>query len=445
MSLHPLTTKSLAAGRQENPGPVVRVRRGWEDWLVGRQDQERPLGPKAPDWFSLEKDERARKVKSGRGRSIWRVELDAGAVYAKVSRPLGLSERCKQLLLGAPTEREWRVSRRAEELGVPAVRCLAVGVQAGSPRRGVLLTEEVGGGETLADSWEARVCALRGGARRREAFKLIDAVARLFAVAHCAGFLHRDAHPSNILIKREGGEYHAVFADLHGARIRRRSLTVALTARSLAHLDQYFHRRATQTERLRFSRRYLAHLNHRAQSGATNPSPKRQRGDQPPERTWLRALSTAATAHRGALAAQRDRRLTRNGKYFARIRLTGGWTAVVALELERRHLFPEDGISDRSEADWRAILGPLLTRAGAGTPTIYEGIRAKTAATSGVFERVLWTLAGSPGRLAFERCHRARHRDRHSPLLLAVAEHRTAGLIDRTVLLTPDETKADED
>jgi tRNA A-37 threonylcarbamoyl transferase component Bud32 len=441
MSLHPMTTRNIPSGRQGNAGLVVRVRRAREDWLVHRQDQARLLGPEAPDWFAIKGDPRLREVKKGRDRSIFRVELGAGVVYVKASRPSGWRERCKQLLLGGPAEREWRVSRRAHELGVPAVRCLAVGVQAGSPKQGVLLTEELGDGETLADAWEGRICALRGGARRREARKLIDAVARLFAAAHRAGFFHRDAHPTNILVKCEGGEYEAVFADLHGARIRGGDLEPALPARSLAHLDQYFHRRATRTERLRFSRQYLAHWQGRPATGLL-VTPGR-------ERAWLNTLSAAATAHRRALAAQRDRRLKGNGKYFARIRLTGGWTAVVALELERRHVFPEDRIPDRSEADWRAILEPLLTRAGADepvdAPAVSKEIRGEIETATGMVERVLWTLRGSPSRLAFERCHRLRHRDRYSPLLLAVAEHRSAGLMDRTVLLAPGATKTDGD
>ena len=44
----------------------------------------------------------------------------------------------------------------------------------------------------------------------------------------------------------------------------------------------------------------------------------------------------------------------------ATLGLRGHWRAMVTLDLERRRLFAEPDVPDRTEEDWRAILNPLL-------------------------------------------------------------------------------------
>ncbi|RME40377.1 MAG: hypothetical protein D6788_03410 [Planctomycetota bacterium] len=259
---------------------------------------------------------------------------------------------------------------------------------------------------------------------------LIQAVAKTIARAHEGGLMHGDVHPGNVLIARSGTSSvpaEAVLTDLQAARWRDRPLGPRASLASLAELDQFFHREATRTQRLRFLRAYLAH---RARAG----------GFDGPVRTLLAIYAEIRQAHASRLVRRRDRRLRRAGKYFARMRFEGGWRVTVALRLERRHLFPESNIPDRDRAQWRTILARVLASAdgadGMGTVTV-DGVSCEWHRLSGWGERLRATLGHSAHRRRFLECHRARHRDRHVPLILGYGERRRGGLTDVTVLLRP--------
>ena len=58
-------------------------------------------------------------------------------------------------------------------------------------------------------------------------------------------------------------------------------------------------------------------------------------------------------------------------------------------------------------------------------------------------EQIRLTFGASPHQRAFEQCHRRRHRDDPADLILGYAEHRTAGLVDATVLIRPSRLQTD--
>ncbi|MBU0719655.1 MAG: lipopolysaccharide kinase InaA family protein [Planctomycetes bacterium] len=354
------------------------------------------------------------------------------AVYAKVAYADTRRERLKWVLLGSPAEREWRALLRAHSKGVRAVRGLAVGLSTCRPRQGVLITEAIEGASTLRAEWANRA-AIHGKQRRTEANLLIDGVARLFAEAHDRGFVHRDSHPDNILVTRgsvsEG--FHAAFVDVQGSRIGHRPTLPGRAAYSLAQLDQYGKYVATRTERWRFLRRYAS----------LRASGNWRQGG----RDFLREISLAIERHRGIqgkrLARRRDRRLRRNGRYFATLAMNGGWQATIVLESLRRHVFPEDDIPRRSMGEWRAILDPIVAVASTAAPadkvTGRHGLEPDIQHPRGWLERLWWTVAGSPQWKAFTASHRARHRDIPEELILAYIEHRVAAMVETTVLIRP--------
>ena len=159
------------------------------------------------------------------------------------------------------------------------------------------------------------------------------------------------------------------------------------------------------------------------------------------------ARSLAPTIHQAVqrqaikLAWQRDRRIRRTGKYFATFRPKSGWRATVVLELERRHLFPEPHVRDRTESDWRKTLEPLLHNlANAGTDEedlVSSELCFFVTRPAGSTQSLKWSNAGSLHRKSFMRCHQLRHRDLRAELILGIAEHRTAGLVDLAVLIYP--------
>ena len=422
-----------------NPQRTVRARPAGEDWCVRADFRERLLGSDAPDWFVLQAQGGARLVKRGYGRTTWRVTLGDRTVYVKLCRIPGLADRLKQLVLGSPVEREWRKTRQVEGLDVPVVRPLAVGVRTGRPTRCALITEELPRAMDLVQTWERQVASLPVDRRRSAALDVIEPVARLVALGHERGFVHRDAHPGNILMSRSSdGRLQAIWGDVHGARVSGKPAPLRLAVRSLAQIDQYFQHRAGRTERLRFLRSYLSR---RAELRGVEWSALS-------ERAVLAELRKASRSHQERLARQRDRRLCRSGKYFSSFGIGGGWRVTAVLKLERRHVFPEPGVADRTEVQWRELLGPLLasidpkaarsSTAMGGRPVL-DGIHVEVLRAASFWQRLSWTLTASHHRRVFEVSHKVRHRDGYCSLMLGVAEHRSGGLIDCTVLLAVEE------
>ena len=432
MSLHATTLRNLRGGRHPTAAPTVRVRIGREDWGIRQSHRERILGPEAPDWFALEREPRAQLIKSAHGRAIWRVILSTGTVFAKVARAGRLVDRTKWLLIASPGEREWNLLQEAERRRVPVARSLAIGVQDQTRPRSVLLTEGLNFALDLRAGWEQNVIGRPRRQRRIEAKLLIEAVSRLFAASHDSGFEHRDDHPDNILLTHDQAKgWVAAFVDVHSSRFTTRPLSPRRVAESMARLDQSFVRWASRAERLRFVRCYLEQR--RMISGA------------PRDRQRRRELVVAATSARQRqherLARQRDRRLRHQGKYFARVRLGRGWRAQVVLTLERRHVFPERDVPDRSPDDWRAILAPISEAISHNRPAedllACDGLEVEVRHPKNLGE---W-LSSMWGRTrqwkVFERCHQRRHRDEGADLILAYGECRRLGRVVATFLIRP--------
>lgn len=416
---------------------IVRFREGAVRWESREDWRARLRGDRSPDWFALEDAVGLVVVKTGRDRTTWRCALPGGFVYAKVAEYASLLSRLKAGFFGDALSREWRSSLRAEARGIPVVRCLALGVHGRRHPRVVLLSEGAHSAEGLLDAWRQHVERVEPRQRRPLVRCLIGAVSRLFALSHDRGFVHGDAHPNNILIRWvQRQQPEALFLDVSTARLRRHAVSMRQSVQSLAQLDQYFHRCATRTDRLRFLLTYLAQRAFLPASW-TSPSGRRR---------LLEKLRQASVRHAERLARTRDRRLRRNGPYFARLELQDRWRVTVALRLERRHVFPEPNVPDRSAADWRAILGPLIanlstTRARrialehARQEIEWVRIRRPWTKVGWALPTLLSAVSGSRHRRAFERCHKQRHRDVHNELILGYGEHSRGGLLDVTFLI----------
>ncbi|MFQ5494326.1 MAG: hypothetical protein ACE5EX_03000, partial [Phycisphaerae bacterium] len=148
---------------------------------------------------------------------------------------------------------------------------------------------------------------------------------------------------------------------------------------------------------------------------------------------WLDALAVAKANHAATLARRWDRRLRGDGRYFSAVTLPDGWRAVVVLRLERRHVFPEPGVPDRTEPQWRQLLPEAIAIAEGNGSRPPAGLRVEVDRAPGL----LAALRGSRHRRAFQQCHQRRHRGQAAELLLGVLEHRRFNRIDRTALLHP--------
>jgi len=304
----------------------------------------------------------------------------------------------------------------------------------------VFLSQWLDQARPLSEVWRTDIAKCSHSRRYAASCRTIDAVARLVARAHDEGFVHRDGHAQNIVVGAGSiAALNTAYIDVHAARITRRPASFRAVVRSLAQIDQHFRHYATRTERLRFLRCYLSHR-------------AKNRVSQSPGGTHMRTLVIAVTRevdrHALRLARQRDRRLLRNGKYFATLRLGGGWRAKVVLELERRHAFPEGGVPDRTCSQWREVLSPLLNIQVTQRVPYPDGVHghmeahnltANETRAAGLGARLAWSVFGSPSRREFDACHRLRHRGLPSKLILGYVEHRSFGLVDLALVVRPRE------
>ncbi len=433
MELHFRTRAVFRKDKGGSPsGPLTCIRHGNATWIIRAGWREKILAADAPDWFHIDREPHAECVETGRQRAVWRVDRDGRQVFAKVVRESGLRNRVKAWLLGTHAEREWRMVMSASAAGISTPTAIAVGVQCANSIDNVFLTEAFPNAVTLSEAWANDVPTTFDARRRIAVRRLIDVVALLLATGHRRGFAHRDGHPNNMLIAANNSDtLEAAFVDTHGSSLGRGPIAEHLTIRGLAHLDQYFHRLATRSERLRFLRAYQSHL---------SSDPEETAGDLD-RRRLATQIQAERRRHAARLAKQRDRRLRSTGRYFARLDLGGGWYAFVTTKLERRHVFPESSVSDRTATQWRELLASL-PGGGLGSDTTEPGVGDSRvgfewATLRGLFERIRATIAGSDHRRAFESCHRRRHRDLNAALVIGYAEHRVGGLVDTTVLIRP--------
>jgi len=369
-----------------------------------------PRSP-TPDWFALENEPGATLLKAGHFRATWRVVTPAGEFIAKVydwrqRRTVG---SLKRIFGGDPVVRESKALRRASALGIPVSRVHAV-LHDHSGGQSAIILDAVPNAITLIDAW-SRVPA---PARRA----IADAVARTVATAHERGLLHPDLHPENILMCPVGNSFEATLIDLLGAEFTSKPANELSAAQGIAQIDQSFQRLASRTQRLRFLKAYL-------NLRTPQPTSLRDRLDR---------IHDAKRAQGESLAMKRDRRLRAANKYFASMTLPEGWKAVVALMLERRHVFPEPEVPDRTIEQWSNMLESTL----GPSRQVCPDYRLEGHKSSGLRQSLRWTLLSSPSKASFVLCHVRRHRDEPADLVLGYAEHRTAlGLVDETITFLP--------
>lgn len=283
--------------------------------------------------------ESARLVKANDGREVWRVQLGNDLVFAKLYFPPRGWTRLRRFFIGSDSARERRVAEYARQHGIRTVQPVA---SADAPTNGagpvsILITQGLvhalplnelwscleGGKSTTSicpRGWQHTSSQLRDrpDAPRRTRNTTIDRVARLIAHAHQNGFEHTDLHAGNILIDVDpGGDYQALFVDLHNIRVGR-PVSDRAVVRNLAQFHQWFRLRSPLTDRIRFLRRYLHWRSVYERSGTFG----RRMGLEFDE--LLMAIEKTAHAHANALYAKRDRRATRAGRYFTRLNLGVG-------------------------------------------------------------------------------------------------------------------------
>jgi tRNA A-37 threonylcarbamoyl transferase component Bud32 len=228
----------------------------WSDLLTG------PRGLRLAEWLD---EGRAKIVKTGSHRTVYRVDLPQRTFFVKHYRCSTLLKASRHWMRESASKREYRRALEIERRHVPTARPVAVGEQrrGGLVYENYLVTEAVAQACSLDEFVDERLAGLPPPARRALRRKLLAGLARLCAAAHEAGVFHNDLHTGNVLVRLDSGEGpgddrpQLYLIDLPGVRLsgplgwrRSRESLVMLAAASIGRL--------TWREAWRFWRTYLA-------------------------------------------------------------------------------------------------------------------------------------------------------------------------------------------
>ena len=281
------------------------------------------------------------RVKHNSSRTVYRGTVGGEAMYLKHFHSRSILHRIVSRLGCGDAMREMRFSRLLGECGVPTARPLAAFCANGIEW---LATRAVEPSEP-ADVWHVRQLSL-GQAGQRRINQAIAELGRMVGRMHAAGVIHSDLHCGNVLVRtpsasRTGNEgpVKLVLMDLHRA-MRRRRLSRIARAKNLAQLmhDRYY--LTTRSQQIRFLKHYLA-------AGQTRGS----------VRGWQMLVEHFARMHSRRQHRQRDRRVMRDGKYFCRLRLPGGWRGCVVLASKRHMAGSKAAEAPFTVEQWRQALG----------------------------------------------------------------------------------------
>jgi hypothetical protein len=352
--------------------------------------------------LALELDDRAVLVKANPRRRVFELVLPGGPVFVKRYTVTGWRGRMQTLLSATPAHRALRAARFAQARGVPTVEIVArVTAPSRWRTRSVLIVSRAWtSAGSLADAVHALDAIADPAARRAQSNRLCEALADLFASAHAAGFLHRDAHPGNLLVRTApGGEYEFTFLDLEAARCGR-PVDAAAAARCLAGLGQWFTGRASRSTALRFLKRY-------AQRRGQWQNPKAFRA-------FAAQVAQARSRHAHRLYRKRDRRAGRRNAYYDRQTADDGAKVWATRRLRSSCLFPH------------APTGELFPGSAIGaTGSSSAQPLTETFFAEGWGDAVAWFLLGGPGRRRYRGACALMHRD--IPVAMPLGCRQTGG------------------
>jgi len=393
----------------------------------------------------------AQRVKQNARREVWRACLGQSIYYLKYYREDGWIARLKRLIRRPPCEQEWQGGLYARRAGIPAV--VPVGYTTGLKREAavwsLLVTQAVEPAWPLDEFWRQIEADEDDRRRRQDTAQLIELLADMIARAHQAGFEHLDMHAANILVQPLAPRrYRTLFVDLQSARLGV-PVSDRAVVRNLAQLNQWFRRHSRVSQRLRLLRAYFRWRNEYEQAfGYGRPLGLSFR-------ELVRALARAAERHARRLGAQRDRRVERDGRYFAWVRLKRGWRGMATLgfkhpvpgsrssqmtftrEFWQRVLANPLGWFDRDRAQMckdshsGAVCRAVLAHPDGPLPVILKRPLARNWR-----RRLSQMLPPSRSLRAWRVGHALLHRHLPTPRPLAVLERRVGPLVLDSLLIT---------
>jgi tRNA A-37 threonylcarbamoyl transferase component Bud32 len=278
------------------------VRPHWRDALIGTD------GLRLEEWRS---QGRLTTVKTGPHRTVYRVDLEQGAVYVKHFRVPGFRAKLRQWVRRGKGRNEGRRAARLAQIGVQTITPVALGEQ--RKRKflfeNYLITHAIPQTLPLDEFVEQLMPEWPEDRQSRVRQQLAEAMAELTAHLHDAGFVHGDFHPGNVLVRLDKDDRPLLaMIDLDALRVRR-SLSWADARANLALLNHYFWLRCRGVDRYRFLRAYL----------------EARRCEPPDAREFAKGIEDATRTWAEKLWRRWGRRCRGSNKYFKAYRTPTAW------------------------------------------------------------------------------------------------------------------------
>lgn len=316
-------TGSPTAGAPTAVAPAESSLAGTFDGLswVYRPGSDRLLHALTADAWRDPAAQGWQRVKLNARREVWRAVILNTPYYLKYYFCRPVRGFFMRLLDRSACRDEYDGGLFALRSGIPAVRPVAYTLNArcGSRTCAILITEAVEPALPLNEFWLQLQSDRDTPRRRRDTASLAELLAQTIARSHQAGFEHLDMHVANILVQPTAPRrYRTLFIDLHSAR-RGVPISDRAVVRNLAQLNQWFRKHSTTGDRLRFLRAYLRWRDEYEHT-CEHSRPLGLSFTQ-----LVTALDTAARKHAHKLGTRRDHRVLRDGRYFTKLKLAGGW------------------------------------------------------------------------------------------------------------------------
>jgi hypothetical protein len=280
--------------------------------------------PKAALDRALE-DGRAKAVKQGPHRIVYRVEVSPGqSIYVKHNLLPDTRAWLRQLIRPSKARMEMDRALQIAVRGVPTVEPLALGERqaAGGAGDSYLITRGLEDTVPLNSFLATQLATMsepRGSSVRQ---RLAVALGRFIAKMHGSGIRHDDLHAANVLVRLDGADELLLFLiDLNAVHLGE-ALDWATARQNLIIFTRWFVPRASRPDRLRFWRSYYT-------AAGIGTWPSRHGADREP---FAIGADLEKRAWRSALAfwQNRDGRAVLNNRYYRKVRGPGTRGHVVA-------------------------------------------------------------------------------------------------------------------
>lgn len=404
---------------------------GWQPVLFG------PGGWRLDEWL---REGRARLVKHGPRRAVYRIDASDGALFVKHYRYRRWWEPLANLFRHSPSRREFNRARIAIERQIPTAEPVAwlESRRAGIAADSFLITREIRGTCSLDEYLRMKWPQLAPAAAARVRRKLSLALARLIAAAHRQGIEHDDLHAGNLLVRLETCQADAAdeclpemfLIDLPGVRVTR-ALNWRRTRASLTMLAAACSTFASTAEVCRFLRAYFAERTDLRQAGLFI-GPRKTRRVSEGWRAMAAQIARAIPARKRRVARSRDKRSMRSNRDFYR-RANGRATALAVADLPAARLTslidaPPALLMENVNRPWKLshrsmVVQAELTLERGTTPVAYKRVRPRNW-----WKTLLHYFRRSPAVTAWYYGHALLLRGVATARPLAVIEQKRFGL-----------------